>query len=277
MPPRRSGKAKPSARSGAQRKAGATGPHPIDALVRTLLRSQPFMAAFPAPAREQVLLGFLHAPSAQPALIHYAVTGNSEALVEALETWYVRELSEIDVELEHGGRAIVSRQGGPRMEVYFTRRRDGTIEPTTMQFDGLGWKRLIGLPFHEYLVALTEALTYPQPESFKRTPRTRPQPGKPWDEDFFRWLLDEYDRLKKESHKRPVAELARRLGGANRDTVKSWLHRGRKYLGRQALEEPKKATRTRRERAETSKSQRQTKPKATRQVKKAPPRGKRRG
>lgn len=65
-----------------------------------------------------------------------------------------------------------------------------------------------------------------------RAPRKRPDAGKPLDPDFYRRLLENYDQMVAKGHKAPAAELARLLG-ENRSTVKSWLHRGRKYLGRE--------------------------------------------
>lgn len=65
-----------------------------------------------------------------------------------------------------------------------------------------------------------------------RAPRKRPDAGKPLDPDFYRRLLQNYDQLVAEGYKAPAAELARLLG-ENRSTVKSWLHRGRKYLGKE--------------------------------------------
>lgn len=66
-----------------------------------------------------------------------------------------------------------------------------------------------------------------------RAPRKRPDAGKPLDPDFYRRLLQNYDQLVAEGYRAPAAELARRLG-ENRSTVKSWLHRGRKYLGKES-------------------------------------------
>jgi hypothetical protein len=59
-----------------------------------------------------------------------------------------------------------------------------------------------------------------------------PAAGKPPPIAFYKHLLDEYEQLLAEGKQAPVKELARRYKRPE-GTVKSWLSRGRKHLGRE--------------------------------------------
>jgi hypothetical protein len=57
----------------------------------------------------------------------------------------------------------------------------------------------------------------------------RPSAGRPPTIPHYQRILAEYEQLKREGHAAPINVLVQRYG-AKKGTVKSWLHRARKYL-----------------------------------------------
>jgi DNA-directed RNA polymerase specialized sigma24 family protein len=57
----------------------------------------------------------------------------------------------------------------------------------------------------------------------------RPSAGRPPTLGHYQRILAEYEQLKREGHAAPINVLVERYG-VKKDTVKSWLHRARKYL-----------------------------------------------
>lgn len=65
-------------------------------------------------------------------------------------------------------------------------------------------------------------------KAFSETPPSRPEPGKPVNTGFYKQLWASYDALIAAGAKAPAKQLALQMG-ANHQTVKSWLRRGRTY------------------------------------------------
>jgi hypothetical protein len=65
---------------------------------------------------------------------------------------------------------------------------------------------------------------------FTTLPRRRPQAGQPLDPDFYRRVLAVFDELTKRGARDPAAQIAERMG-EKPSTVRSWLRRGRSYIG----------------------------------------------
>lgn len=145
---------------------------------------------------------------------------------------------EIDVDLRPAGRVIMRHpRRAYRVELQYV------YDPGTKRYRYSSWQVVAdsfmdvdaGPPdifdLEPYLSAL--ALRFHRgieaTHAFQKIPRRRPESGKPLDPDFYRRLLASYERLVREGRTDPAAELARRMD-ENRSTVKSWLHRGRKYL-----------------------------------------------
>jgi DNA-directed RNA polymerase specialized sigma24 family protein len=57
----------------------------------------------------------------------------------------------------------------------------------------------------------------------------RPSAGRPPTLGHYQRILAEYEQLKREGHAAPINVLVERYG-VKKGTVKSWLHRARKYL-----------------------------------------------
>jgi len=105
------------------------------------------------------------------------------------------------------------------------------IAPKSLQFigdDSLTQRRFdTDLYFAAFMLALTvdENAT----KAFGRFPPARPEPGRPANTGFYRQLQASYDALIAAGEKDPAKQLAQQMG-ANHQTVKSWLRRGRDYL-----------------------------------------------
>ena len=142
-------------------------------------------------------------------------------------TWLTMVLS-IEVTLRPAGRAIL-RGLGCTVEIQWLRGKDKVnyLKSVHVDFD------TENAPLPDWQVFFTafelHATTDPEEKGFTSVPRKRPAPGKPLDPDFYRRLLASYDKLVREGWNAPAQEIARRMG-ENPSTVKSWLHRGRKYL-----------------------------------------------
>jgi hypothetical protein len=156
-----------------------------------------------------------------------------------------RYVLEINVDIRPGARAILRRPDTDRVEMQWidSGAKDGRGRPVyelkSVQIvadqivaDGV----LSGLSFPDlnaYQTAFDLKMARGPGDSgrfVQRAPRRRPAPGKPLDTDFYRRLLAFYDQLIAEGRKDPAAEIARRMDEKH-ETVKSWLRRGRIYLG----------------------------------------------
>lgn len=169
------------------------------------------------------------------------------------------------VELRPGGRAILQHPGaGYRVEiqwVYDHRSRQARIASIHVVADqylvtGPRLRRMEALPpgdreelrrenwmfwplkyplyIDRYLAALNLHLA-PRfgrggSRFLSRLPRRRPKAGQPLDPDFYRRVLSVYEELKAQGHRNPATVIARRMGW-NPATVRSYVRRGRRYLG----------------------------------------------
>lgn len=140
------------------------------------------------------------------------------------------EVERITVEMFPGGRAVLRHpDAGCSVELYWmlTDRKTKTYTVKSARIvadDALGLDHRIDL--YPYFVAF--ALAGVDARFTTGVPRTRPGPGRTLDADFYRRLLRAYDALVRQGVRAPAHELARRMGEKH-STVKSWLHRGRKY------------------------------------------------
>lgn len=84
---------------------------------------------------------------------------------------------------------------------------------------------------HEHVAAVRINLGDHDLSAFKKMPRRRPKPkpGESLPVAHYRAVLDAYQALVASGESRPTAKLAERYG-TNRNTIKSWLRRGRIYL-----------------------------------------------
>jgi hypothetical protein len=62
-----------------------------------------------------------------------------------------------------------------------------------------------------------------------RAPKRRPLPGRPADRDFYLEVIGLHNRFVLEGNSNPSAATAR-LMGESAETVRLWVHRGRRYL-----------------------------------------------
>ena len=169
--------------------------------------------------------------------------------VGAWKTW-VEEVRQVDVELYPGGRAILRHPDTSysveiRWEPVMIRwrgkvvPRPGDLVLTSFHVEPDGDARLwsnegrweeasLGL----YMTALRLAMQRNWERTGQDAPEdtTPPAAGRPPSTGFYRKALREYQQLIEEGNPGPAQELARRYGKPV-GTVKSWLHRGRKYLG----------------------------------------------
>jgi hypothetical protein len=159
------------------------------------------------------------------------------------ESW-LSHVSDVGVELHPNGRAIL--------------RHPRSVLPVEVRFDadlGVVGVHLIAppgeplpsveIPISECIAALELARGGQHPTTFVltveparleiRSRATRPSSGTRPPLRFYRELVDEYNELCREAHPSPIAEIARRRR-QKPATVKSWLHRGRKYLKGEARE-----------------------------------------
>lgn len=174
---------------------------------------------------------------------------SSQALAEGAPGWlwdvaerdWILDVLEIEVDLRHNGRAILT---GPEPPPGSTAHDPYTVE--------IRWElgRAPSLPRIRSVQILAEEHLHPhspppgldpywaafalslgrEPEgTFRRMPRRRPHPGAALDTDFYERVLASYGELRKEGYRDPAGELARRMK-AKPSTVKSWLRRGRIYL-----------------------------------------------
>lgn len=155
----------------------------------------------------------------------------------AVDPAWLQRVLKTEVELKPAGRAILREPDKPfKVEVQFV------LDP---EWAGPGIQLIqvvpdqpmddsalasMDLDLVAYLAALELRFERGPQGSFPRAPRRRPAPGKPLDARFYRVLLDRYELLLQESYRDPAKELARRMGEKH-STVKSWLARGRRYLG----------------------------------------------
>jgi hypothetical protein len=164
------------------------------------------------------------------------------ANVESWHKW-VDDVLSISVQLRPGGRAIMRQEGFlHRVEASFlaVQRRRGSDQLAVKSYRVIaeGERGLLGIPIEmaQYGAALELAVGAPGGlRRLGRVPRARPRAGQPFDIDFYRRLIGEFDRLSASGLSDPAAELARRYG-EKRSTVRSWLHRGRKYLREESAE-----------------------------------------
>jgi hypothetical protein len=145
--------------------------------------------------------------------------------------WLERVLR-YEVTLKAAGRAVVrGPEDAYRVEIQwvFDRKtkmyRVKSVHVVADDFLNVG----DSLPVGEHFAAFQLRASQRPKGSFARAPRSRPAPGQPADPDFYRRLLDAFDRLVAEGHRSPAVELAERMD-VNHSTVKSWLRRGREYL-----------------------------------------------
>lgn len=81
----------------------------------------------------------------------------------------------------------------------------------------------------QYLAACQIRFDRDRDKRRRLLPRSRPLPGEPANISFYAGVVDRYEQLVDEGHAAPVQEIAGSMN-TNPSTVKSWLHRGRKYL-----------------------------------------------
>lgn len=161
--------------------------------------------------------------------------------------WCAQVLA-ISIDLRPSGRAFLRElDTGPRLgllsgpskpapyrvEIQFQLDDDRKARPTSVHIIGERFLYKDDAPDLEtyYAAFYLRIMRGRPPDAFTRIPRKRPNPGTAPDPDFYRRLLDSYEKLVSEGHAAPAAALAERMN-ENRSTVKSWLRRGRVYLGR---------------------------------------------
>jgi hypothetical protein len=152
----------------------------------------------------------------------------------AFEDW-LDYVTEIDVEMHPGGRAILTH---PKMNVRVELRWDETAV-TSFLVEAQPGESLppVEVSMSPYVAALelkrrssmlihTTVVFEPTIE-LKVIPAS-PAAGKPPSLAHYRQVQAEYDALVSAGERSPVNEIARRYK-VRPGTVKSWLHRGRKY------------------------------------------------
>jgi hypothetical protein len=169
----------------------------------------------------------------------------------AWEAW-LEGVLRIEVNLRPAGRAILhdpeagahGMTGDPptsaripgtgfRVEIYWNRATGANV-PTRIEIvaDPSGSLAYLGntIALDRYLAAFALRIRSAQTSAFAKVPRRRPAPGQPIDVPFYRQLIEAEKALRREGFRGPAKELARRMG-ENHSTVKSWLRRGRQYVG----------------------------------------------
>jgi len=147
---------------------------------------------------------------------------------------------EAEVELKPAGLAIVRHPASDyRVDLQWAPDRKGTFRLFTVAVIPDNYLSHFPRSYDMHVCTCAFHLRVKQAKdrsAFRQAPRRRPVAGNPIDPDFYRRLLDSYERLVVEGYRNPAVELARRMNEKH-GTVKSWLSRGRKYLG-----EPPKRT-----------------------------------
>jgi hypothetical protein len=132
----------------------------------------------------------------------------------------------IEVELHPGCRATLIHPEGLPVEL---RWHPTTLDVTSFAVSArpdevLPW---VEISMSWYVAALGLALAaVPNPTG---NGGPAPASGKPASLGFYANIVAEYEALLRDGNATPTAELARRYG-ENRNTVKSWIRRGRRYL-----------------------------------------------
>lgn len=169
-------------------------------------------------------------------LAYHFLRSRESRELERVWKW-VAEATTIDVTLHPGGRATLRHPYYSDFTVEIRWREVSPKERRVGSIAVLGepdvpWP--LHLDLEQYLAACWLRLLRGKHGAFGRMPDRRPKPGrhrKP-DTAFYRRVVDAYGRLLADGHPNPTAEVAKRMN-ANRDTVKSWLRRGRQYLRRE--------------------------------------------
>lgn len=145
---------------------------------------------------------------------------------------WLEDVLSCEVTFKAAGRSVVRKPGdGYRVEIqWLFHRKDKThyvksVHVIADAFLAVDQHLSVEKHFAAFMLRVQQ-----QPAgAFARAPRARPAPGQPADPDFYRRLLNAYDKLVAEGHRSPALELAERMN-ENHNTVKSWIRRGREYL-----------------------------------------------
>jgi hypothetical protein len=159
-----------------------------------------------------------------------------------LEDW-LAYVEAVEVEIHANGRAVLRH---PDLQVPVEIRFDAEIGVVGVRLLARPGEPLppVDLPVSAYVAALELARAELRPKVVTGESKgtravaggrssgevlARPSPGKKPPIAFYEGLIAEYDELLAANHRSPVSEIARRRR-EDPGTVKSWLHRGRKYL-----------------------------------------------
>jgi hypothetical protein len=163
----------------------------------------------------------------------------------AFEGW-LEYVTGIGVKLHPGGRAVAEHpDAGVPVEVRW--RPEGvtafkvqavpgstlpSVEiPMSAYIAAVGLARGLAGPRNHLLAGtIKSASTLSGPLTVRKAPKP-PEAGKPASYEFYRDLVTRYDALVSTGDRSPLNTLAAQYG-KKRETVKSWLHRGREYLKR---------------------------------------------
>lgn len=192
----------------------------------------------PVLTAEDLRLLRLEFPFTQYSYITYKMP--EQIKLNAFTNW-VNELFAISVDAKPGGRAFLREPGKEyRVEIewHWDRRLKAShiksariIADEFLDVEGDLDGPTYSLDLHKYVVRFRlHQLKLGNPAAiFSRAPESRPAPGRSLNIGFYKSLLERYDELLLQGIKDPAAELARRED-CNRNTMKSWLSRGRKYV-----------------------------------------------
>jgi hypothetical protein len=144
----------------------------------------------------------------------------------AFEPW-LEYVEEIQVELHPGGRAVLDHPD-TRIPVEIRFIMDPAFLPISYKVEAPPGEHLpwVEISMSYYVAALAIAL---EERGERIADAPLPSAGQPPSIPFYKSLIAEYDDLLRAGHRSPVSELSVRYG-AKPGTVKSWLHRGRKYV-----------------------------------------------